>query len=172
MRDPSTWPSAGFKRVEWPRLSETLPHREPGRCNACGVEGNDMLVGGNLSATPSLTTWQECDRDDRPEARYVLLCRPCGERLIDPHPRLYRALPRFTPAPGAMPICGDCAHRDGCRCASPSARYNGGEGILIHGPAPSTVHVLRADEKGRRCGSWEQWYPGPSTRCTGKEPVP
>lgn len=172
MSDPSTWPSASFKRTEWPRLSETLLHREPGRCNACGLPEARGAAAG-VSGPPLLTTWQEHDRDDKPEPRYVVLCRPCGEKLIEPHPRLYAEMPSYAPAAGANLICLDCVHRDGCRCVCPDARANGGEGIVMSGPKPIDVHVQRAGSggRGRRC-SWEKWYPGPVTSCTGKEARP
>lgn len=159
----------GFKteRGDWPRLTETLPHREPGRCNACGLEGNDQVAaGGPMGLALTLTVWREHDRFDKPEARYVVLCRKCSDKLIEPHPRLYAPLPRFAPAPGAMGLCSDCRHRDGCRCTCPAASANGGEGIEIYGPKPARVHVCRSP---RRLSGWELWYRGPSTMCTGKE---
>lgn len=157
------WPPPLMKESDWPRLSETLAHREPGRCAECGHEEAPETARSRM---PLHTVWQECDRDDRPEPRYVELCRICSAKLIEPHPRLYRALNPHTPAPGAMPICRDCIHRDGTRCVCPAAKYNGGPGIEIIGPKPTMVHFLRSG-KGARSG-WEPLYPGPSTECTGK----
>lgn len=147
----------------WPRLSDTLPYRSPSHCNACGRGSPDapfLANGGDLRL------WQECDQNDRPEARYVLLCKACADRLIEPHPRLYRRIHHFAPAPGAMRLCGDCAHRDGTICRSPKARFNGGEGTFMVGPKPTRVHILRAPS---RLSVWETWYNGPIKHCDGKE---
>lgn len=148
--------------AEWPRLSEDLPHREPGRCASCGAP--DESKDSKLS---SLTTWREHDRNDRPEMRYVVLCRKCSDRLIEPHPRLYAALYPNAPAPGAIGICSDCAHRDGTRCRCPDATANGGAGIEIIIPKPIRAHVRRSG-KGQRSG-YETFYTGPATACSGKK---
>ena len=76
----------------WPRLSESLSFYEIGQCCKCGTPGD----------ASQLITWQECDDSDQPERRYVVLCRPCGDKVIDRHPRLYIPLEQNTPVPGAI----------------------------------------------------------------------
>lgn len=168
MSDPSTWPSAKFKHHDaWPRLSETLPHREPGRCHACGTMPNEAPPARNGRKRPlDLQLWQEHDQWDRPEMRYVLLCGPCAKRIIEPHPRLYKQLDLFAPAPGVMGVCRDCRWRAGPRCLCPKARANGGAGMATLGPRPTDVHVCRSP---RRLSGWIKLYPGPVTDCDGKE---
>ena len=118
-------------KVEMPRLSETLESLAwPRRCQACGAE----LTRPASRLRPSTgrapaTIWQEHDDADRPELRYIVLCGACADRLIEPHPRLYRRLDRNEPAPGVMRICEDCRHRQGGRCVSPRARAHGGPGL-------------------------------------------
>jgi hypothetical protein len=150
----------------WPRLSETLPHRTPGLCGNCG-EAEVKPDDAGPSWLPSHIVWQEHDWRDKPEMRFVELCRPCGDKLIEPHRRLYAPLNPYTPAAGAMALCVDCVHRDGLRCASPLASFNGGAGILVTGPKPSRVGGSGRG-KGARSG-WESIYRGPTTHCTGKE---
>lgn len=163
----------------WPRLSETLPYREPGRCASCGLReippevdpGVDEYVRRRAYALHKwqLDIWRECDWQDKPENRFVVLCRSCADKLIEPHPRLYARLGYggHEPAPGAMPLCLDCCHRDGTRCTSPMLGSNGGLGIGIGGPSPTRAHFLRRG-KGARSG-WETIYTLPRERCTGKE---
>ena len=158
-----------MKGTCWPRLSTQLDGpRDPGHCQSCGAAGSlDPMA---LSAgSPSLVAWQEHDGNDQPQPVYVVLCRPCGDRLVDRHPRLYRPCPPWEPMPGVMGLCGSCRHRDGTRCASPAAKANGGEGLVIAFPQPTRVHVLRRG-KGARSG-WENWYSGPPRGCTGRESI-
>jgi len=140
-----------------PRLSETLrPIEFPHRCQRCG-------------AYERLTTWQECDARDRPEVCHVVLCEPCADRVVKPHPRMYRRLAPNAPACGVMSICEGCQHRDGSRCRSPRAKANGGEGLQF--PGGAAVHVQRTGPggRGRRCG-WEHWFEREPDLCEGFEP--
>lgn len=143
----------------WPRLSQTLTGpKSPDRCQSCGCNGNK-----------DFTRWIEHDEDDRPETIVVVLCKPCADRIIEPHPRLYHSLPRFEPFPGAMSVCLDCAFREGVTCKCPKAQINGGPGLKYEQPEPTTAHVDYSDKKGRRCGRWMRMYEGPVTACSGKE---
>ena len=158
----------GFKTAyrEHPRLTADLSGiRHPFKCQRCSITvGDDTRSDRNRR-----TAWQEHDRDDRPEpGRFVVLCKACADEVIEPHQRLYRQLTPHEPAPGVMSLCGNCPHRDGVRCASPLAAFNGGGGITITGPEPSHAHISYRDKQGRRCGRWELIYPGPATACSGK----
>jgi hypothetical protein len=113
---------------------------------------------------------------------HVVLCRACSDRLVEPHPRLYQAQPRFKPVPGAMALCAACEHRDGLSCTSPLSGAaeapgillaegkpvpEGWAGLVIRGPEPWRVHVYRRGP-GARSG-WETIYHGPPTHCSGRE---
>ena len=113
----------------WPRLSGQLEGpRSPDRCQCCAARWVD------------LERWREHDDDDRPTATVVVLCRPCGKRLIDPHPRLYAKLDEREPHPGTMELCLLCRNRVGVTC--PLALCHGGPapGVAIY-PAPSVFFV-------------------------------
>ena len=138
----------------WPRLSQSLPHPHPQKCAACGKWDREEI----------LSLWQEHDEQDKPETRYVLLCRPCGEKLIEPHVRLHSEINRNTPAPGAMEICGDCRFRDGTWCAK--AKGNGGPGVVISAAKPSTGFWDGAGKDGRRTGGVFRIYGHPPTACS------
>jgi hypothetical protein len=165
--------------IEIPRLTETLaPLAWPRRCQACGAELSRPVprlgpAAGKARAgsrSPA-TVWQEHDDADRPELRYIVLCGACADRLIEPHPRLYRRLGRNEPAPGVMQICEGCRHRQGGRCVSPRARAHGGPG-LAWPAADVQVHIQRAGPGGRgRSGEWiREWHEEPET-CEGREPA-
>jgi hypothetical protein len=140
----------------WPKLSETLPGPvTPDRCQSCGAWGDT-------------DRWREHDEHDQPTPVVVVLCRPCSDKIIEPHPRLYARLQGNEPHAGAMPLCLDCQHRDGTRCAHPGARANGGPGIEIYIKQPYRVHVCRSP---RRLSGWETLWPAPAQGCSGKEPV-
>lgn len=109
------------KAENWPRLSDTLPHAHPRKCGQCGTDD---------PAPPPLQLWQEHDANDKPELRFVLLCRKCSDLLIEKHPRLYdRKWSRNHPAPGAMEICTDCRFRDRLWCSQ--TKRAGGPGINV-----------------------------------------
>jgi hypothetical protein len=141
--------------VTMPRLSESLRALEwPHRCQRCG-------------ALEGLVVWQEHDEGDRPESRYVVLCRECADRVIERHPRLYRELAPNEPAAGVMRLCGYCVHQDAGRCRSPRARANGGQGLRFPGP-DSTMHILYSTGRGRR-GQWLKTWSREPIECEGFE---
>lgn len=140
----------------WPRLSETLTGpRAPGRCQSCGAIGGCDL-------------WREHDRHDQPEFMFVVLCRECSNRLIEPHPRLYACMERNRPLPGTMEICLQCAHQFGLKCTHPGRtdiRDAHGLDITIADP-----HVAMFDgtRGGRRMGWTVVIWPEPATGCSGR----
>jgi hypothetical protein len=137
----------------WPRLSQTLqPAVSPGVCQRCG--------------DPAECCWQEHDEHDRPEPIAVPLCRRCADELIDPHPRLYRRIEQHEPFPGAMPTCMKCALRSGTRCTHPSTLANGGTGLEMKFPEPSTAIVC---SRGHGCRNIRM-YSAP-VQCTGRRPI-
>lgn len=146
-------PKSKTDPATWPKLSETLPRRDPGHCQECGSELR-------------LTYWQECDDRDQGMPVFVILCQGCSDRIIEPHPRLYRDLAANTPMPGVMSICADCRERDGLRCTSAAAKINGGPGLKYE-PEGSMVHLCRSP---RRLSGWQYLMPGPVTKCSGKRP--
>ncbi len=140
--------------MNWPRLSETLTGpRHPQRCQCCGCD-------------ETLTRWIECDRADEPTHVAVVLCRPCGHRLIEPHPRLYIATESAVPIPGCMALCVDCRHRDGVVCLHPGQKRLGGQGLAIHCPQPIGI----ACSRGKGGGCRRLYSPGAvPTKCEGCE---
>lgn len=148
----------------WPRLSETLPHAaHPQLCGNCGVHDD----------TKPVSVWIEHDTNDRPERRFIALCRACSDKIIEPHPRLYSEVQPNTPLPGAMALCIDCTHRKGIACTCPAAKYNGGPGINITTVKPMVVHIDGRDPKThRRFGRWLNHYSQPPSACTGQRTAP
>lgn len=164
----------------WPRLSRSLPFpRRLDRCQACGlgpdpagrrgIGGTETPPGGEPFAT--LPRWMEHDDQDRPEPIVVVLCDPCAERIIEPHPRLYDRVPLYKPFPGAMGICVGCTHNDRLACRSPEARFNGGPGLEIEHPPQGVMHICTRGRGGGRGGGWIELYSGPATACSGREPA-
>jgi hypothetical protein len=141
----------------WPRLSQTLPHLHPEKCAACGKWEREEI----------LSLWQECDEQDKPETRYVLLCRPCADQVVEKHCRLYGEISRNAPAPGAMEICSDCRFRDGTWCSR--AKSNGGDGVVVTAAQPMTAFMDGTDSKGRRRGWVAKLYSTAPWACSGKE---
>ncbi len=142
------------KGDNWPRLSDTLPHAHPMQCGHCGTDD---------PAPPPLELWQEHDAKDKPELRFVLLCKGCADKLIAPHDRLYAKCDRNAPAPGAMELCGDCRFRDRLWCSR--TKVAGGPGIQITVQAPSRGFIDGAKFRGMFCV-----YHSAPTACTGKAP--
>lgn len=148
---------------DWPRLTKTLPGpNKPGACRNCG-RGNDETT----RPADELQIWQECDHEDKPEARYIWLCPKCAEELIEPHVRLYGTLHKWAPAPGAMDICAPCLNRTGCLCACKDAKANGGPGISITVSKPMVGFWDGRDKKGRRTGGRFMDFPAPPSACSG-----
>lgn len=146
-----------------PGLSETLTGpRAPQFCQSCGQ---------HHSALTPLTRWLEHDEWDRLPTKpaVVVLCQQCAKRLIEPHHRLYRALPNGASFPGCMSICVRCRFRDGVACSNPAARTNGGPGLSMRWEtAPTTAHL----NYGGGRGEWTHVYFGPVLECSGRELEP
>lgn len=149
--------------MKWPRLSETLDAvRDAWTCGACGRNErmSTEIVGVNI--------WREHDDDDEPLDVFIALCNSCADRIVEPHPRLYAAMDRHAPMPGAMPCCDDCKHRKGLHCAHPARATNGGPGTLrITFPEPMRCFV-DGRRNGKRFGEVRTMYRGPCN-CNGKE---
>jgi len=95
----------------------------------------------------------------------VVLCRACGDRLIEPHPRLYTKLDAGAPFPGCMGICLDCRYREGVACSSPLARVNGGAGVELEWEKePIAAHL----NYGGGRSEFKHIYSGPAIACSGK----
>ena len=149
---------------ERPGLTVTLTGpRDLEHCHSCGRPGT--LEAGERD---ELLRWIECDPWDRHDhaSPIVVLCPPCGSRLIEPHPRLYVQLLPCEPRAGAIPLCIGCRHLDGVRCASPLARINGGPGMSIKAPKPMMAHVCRSP---RSQSGFVKLYRAWPRECTGRE---
>lgn len=152
MRKPKPEPAP--LTPESPRLSrDLLGPKHPERCQHCG-------------GTEGLTRQRECDHNNKPEHIYVVLCAKCEKKFVKKHPRLYIELQPFEPAPGCMPLCVDCAHRDGTTCRHPDSAPSGGRGMALRYPKQSApMHLYFGGGKGR----WIRFYTGPVTGCRGRE---
>lgn len=142
---------------EWPRLTDMPGPRHPRMCQSCGHEDADLDI------------WQEHDMIDHPEYKAIVLCQPCSDKLIEPHPRLYKQLSIHWPYPGLMAICIDCKYRVGTHC--PVAKFNGGPGVMVNHPEPFRMHI-DGTRNGKRYGEWITRYSGPATECSGREVTP
>lgn len=138
-----------------PRLTDLPGPKHPHRCQRCGRAGRSR--------------WQECDHQDQPEHRVVVLCEPCAVELVDPHPRLYVALHPNAPWPGCMELCLSCKHRNGVSCTHPNAKANGGEGVSLTVCKPATMFV-DGTRNGKRFGYHAQIYGVPPQACAQYEP--
>ena len=146
------------------RLTETLPpsKRRPDCCGICGRTHDDPDV-------KRLEYWQECDHDDQPEPRWLILCDTCGGHVINPHPRLYIQANENAPMPGVMHLCANCVHRDGWKCRL--AKANGGPGITITASKPQVAFIDGRGSDGKRRGWRQVFYALPPSACSGrKEP--
>lgn len=146
--------------LPWPKLSETLPHKSRTSCNRCNAGGQKRDV----------SFWIECDDEDRRQPVFIALCGFCADELIEPHPRLYIELLSGECMPGAMRVCDDCKLRDGLRCTSPDAKFNGGQG-LVFDPQPASVHLCRSKASGWHffmANSLELARQGVEQQCSGK----
>jgi hypothetical protein len=143
-----------------PRLSEMLTGpKSPTSCQSCGLQ---LLIDDG----DQFARWMEHDEQDRPEPIAVVLCKKCSDMLIEPHPRLYREMDEHEPLPGCMPICVNCPYRDGTRCTHPDLIANGGQGLKVTMPKPTTFHVLASP---RSKSGWVTTYHGPVSGCAGLE---
>ena len=129
---------------KWPKLSETLPKAETLLCcQNCGG-ANDVR-------------WREHDDLDKPTHLAIVLCNKCSD-MIEPHPRLYSRMERLEPLPGSMSgTCENCVHRDGAKCNHWALTANGGPGLKLTFPTPTTIFV-DGFSKNRRWGSRVQQY--------------
>lgn len=137
----------------WGRLSEWAPNAHPLKCGNCATTD---------PKDPPLRLWEECDEDDKPELRFVLLCKRCSDILVEKHERLYEPRDRNAPAPGAMEICVDCAFRLKLRCTR--TKRAGGPGVLITAPQP-----MRGFIDGSKYRGPFAYYATPPTACSAKE---
>lgn len=153
--------------MSWPKLSTTLAEvladifplawEECERCHARGELFSSRPDG--------LEVWREHDDQDKPTSVAIVLCPPCGRKLVPPHPRLYSREWPHAPIPGVMELCRGCTHREGYRCTSPLLLSRGGPGLEIQYPAPVRAHI----DYGRpRRGEWIQLWQGPPTACAGR----
>lgn len=106
------------------------------KCSLCGA---DATVYSANCLPLLLSIFEECDEQDQPNGRFIILCSSsmtgCRDsKFLDDHPRLYieRYFSEGDVCPGAMPQCNSCQFRNGLECAHPS-RWTGG---LLFGSAP------------------------------------
>jgi len=143
------------------RLSQELSgQRDLNHCHAC-----DMLGEIDCIKSDSLERWLEHDDTDRPTATVVILCGDCSDRLIEPHPRLYRRMMLYEPHPGCMPLCRPCQHREGISCTHEDLKANGGQGLGLTYPTPGEAIVC---SRGKGCRHMVI-YEGPVSDCAGLE---
>lgn len=146
-----------------PRLSELPGNLWVDTCAECGAKRAQNAHITNHKRSIMVSRWQEHDHYDKKEARVVALCKTCSDRLIAPHPRLYRQLGITQFVPGSAPICERCKHQYHLSCFSPRARFNGGPG-LVFTPEPCVVHVC-AGRHSYFCEVESE----PIKNCSGKE---
>lgn len=133
------------------RLTETVQGiKARGICQKCGA--------------PEATAWCEHDHNDNPEYKFLWLCKRCSDKLIEPHPRLYKEFGKHEPLPGGMPICDDCPWRKEIICTNMDAKVHGGPGLKMVYPSPSTAFVDGPKFSGRIT-----LFHGPVTACSGKD---
>lgn len=148
------------------RLTDFPGERHPLICQQCGgCTGGDPSGDGKARIVRTgLDRWQECDHNDKPEHRLIVLCRKCSERMIEPHPRLYHRLHENDPWPGCMEICVTCKFRDGIKCSHPDAKINGGNGVMLSVGTPIRGFIDGAKYRGPFVH-----YPFPPKACKQKE---
>jgi hypothetical protein len=136
-------------------------------CQICGVEPDHAT--NQEPEEVGLGRWQEHDDADNPEAIVVVLCKECSDGAIKAHPRLYRRLAIFEPFPGAMRCCVHCKWQKELGCTNPAAKSNGGAGVMLKFPKPSTGFWDGADPKtGKRTGGPFLRYVG-AVECRNQE---
>lgn len=150
-----------LRELQQPPLSVTLEGEiHPLHCRSCS--------GTHTKGNP-LARWMEHDELDRVYDRPVVitLCKRCSDRLIEPHPRLYRALDTGESMPGSMSICVDCVQRQGMRCTSSKSQINGGEGLRFTWDSPPIhAHVCRSP---RRLSGFMTIYSSPVRTCDDRK---
>ena len=149
------------------RLTDLPGERHPEICQQCGgVVFGDPSGDGKTRILVTLDRWQECDHNDRPENRLIVLCNVCSKRMIEPHPRLYHRLSPNHPWPGCMAICVRCRWRDGVTCKHPSAKVNGGSGVMVTIGKPIQGFIDGPKYRGRFTE-----YPSPASDCKQREAI-
>jgi hypothetical protein len=143
------------------RLTDLPGECHPFVCRSCG--GSCVPKYGNGLMRLSISRWQEHDHNDKPEPRIIVLCSKCSDRMIEPHPRLYKKLEDNDPWPGAMEICLDCKFRSGTSCSSPDAKANGGNGVMLTIAKPFTGFI----DGPKYSGPFVNW-PKPAEACKQK----
>lgn len=143
--------------------------KHPLVCQSCG--GSHRLRVGNGLIRLTLSRWQECDHNDQPEQKIVVLCNVCSKRVIEPHPRLYHQLHYNTPWPGCMDICVDCRFRSGIKCVHPAAKVNGGAGVMLKIGKITRGFIDYAGKNGKISGSVFEHYETPASDCKQKQPA-
>ena len=139
--------------MTWPKLSESLTGpRSVNCCQSCG-------------AFDELSAWQEHDDADHPTPVAINLCLDCSDRIIKPHPRLYRLLDAWEPWPGIMAVCVGCRYANEMKCTSPLLKANGGAGLPVRYPKPATAIMCT---RGRGCHTMNTWQAAP--KCEGRTP--
>lgn len=141
-----------------PGLSVTLPGSvRPDTCQACALNDARML-----------DVFREYDEHDRPTAARVMLCRPCAQRLVEPHARIYEQLTTNGPHPGAMAICTGCVRRSALACTHPDLTTNGGAGLMLTLAKPTRMHLCRSP---RSTSGFVDVYYSPPSACAGRMEV-
>lgn len=151
----------------WPRLSTSLnPFINVRTCQCCGNACEPYPeLSGQRQQLRAIRLWQECDESDQPEPIVVALCDPCAEKIIEPHPRLYRRLSSLNhPIPGVTAVCPGCIFQEGSRCKCPESLANGGAGIRLKGPRPQRGFIDGVKYRGPF-----EFYSEPITACTGRK---
>ncbi len=114
-------------------LTEQFVVWHPLRCCLCGHE-----PGFNQSQywKIALRRWEECDENDIPNGKYIVLCRSCSDGpSLEINNTLYieRYYSEGDICPGAMAQCSTCKFRNDLTCHHPQ-RWDQG---LTFGKAPT-----------------------------------
>lgn len=141
------------------KLSETLTIHPvaPNVCQSCGYTADRS----------ELFRWIECDESDQPTAVVVTLCAKCVASVVEDHPRLYRPIHPNEPIPGTLALCVTCRHRSGNRCGHPSAKANGGPGVMLQVGGRKTSEVEYAGAPREVV----TWYTSPPAACRQREEI-
>lgn len=136
-----------------PALSADLPAaRHPMVCQSCA----------EFSARHK--RWIECDAADgyQDPVTIVVLCDACSATLIEPHPRLYVAVPVNEPVPGAMAVCAACRLGGDLDCRSPLRTTNGGglsyAGVIADKSPPTKTKPLTIPDHPLHPGRTTAFY--------------
>ena len=140
------------------RLTNLPGPRHPLRCQRCAEVFDRAKLG----------LWQEADHNDAFEGdKFLLLCKPCSDAVIEQHPRLYRQVSGNVPFPGLMTICATCAFRSDIARKCIQAKLSGGPGVNI-----KVVPPLRGFVDGPKYSGPMIHWPEPATDCDRREEAP